>query len=61
MNIKVGGRLLTHKVVPRQTVKTTRRGASAKGKINFSDVARFTNKNKRGAFTITISSGQNYF
>nr|YP_009704472.1 hypothetical protein [Volvariella volvacea]AYD91361.1 hypothetical protein [Volvariella volvacea]AYD91392.1 hypothetical protein [Volvariella volvacea]AYD91446.1 hypothetical protein [Volvariella volvacea] len=61
INIKVAGRLLTHKVVPRQTVKITKRGASAKGKINFSDVARFTNKNKRGAFSITITSGQNYF
>ena len=61
ITIKVAGRLLTHKVVPRQTIKITRRGALAKGKINFSDVARFTNKNKRGAFSITISSGQNYF
>nr|YP_009630853.1 ribosomal protein S3 [Hypsizygus marmoreus]QBZ73686.1 ribosomal protein S3 [Hypsizygus marmoreus]QKJ80193.1 ribosomal protein S3 [Hypsizygus marmoreus] len=61
INIRVAGRLLTHRVVPRQTVKTTRRGACARGKINFSDVARYTNKNKRGAFSITVSSGQNYF
>ena len=61
ITIKVAGRLLTHKVVPRQTIKITRRGALAKGKINFSDVARFTNKNKRGAFSVTILSGQNYF
>ena len=61
ITIKVAGRLLKEKIVPRQTVKQTRRGALAKGKINFFDIARFTNKNKRGAFTITISSGQNYF
>ena len=61
ITIKVGGRLLTHKVVPRKTVKITRRGSSARGKINFLDVTRFTNKNKRGAFSITITSGQNYF
>nr|YP_009739460.1 ribosomal protein S3 [Tricholoma saponaceum]QIC20304.1 ribosomal protein S3 [Tricholoma saponaceum] len=61
INIRVAGRLLTHRVVPRKTVKTIRRGAAATGKINFSDVARFTKKNKRGAFSITVSSGQNFF
>nr|YP_009517288.1 ribosomal protein S3 [Tricholomella constricta]AYE93423.1 ribosomal protein S3 [Tricholomella constricta] len=61
ITIRVAGRLLTHRVVPRQTVKTTRRGASAKGKINFKDVATYTNKNKRGAFSITVKSGQNFF
>jgi Mitochondrial ribosomal protein (VAR1) len=61
INIKVAGRLLTHRVIPRKTVKTIRRGATAPGKINFSDVARFTNKNKRGSFSITVSSGQNFF
>lgn len=60
ISIKVAGRLLTHKVVPRKTVKITRRGSSARGQINFLDVARFTNKNKRGAFTITVTSGQNF-
>ena len=31
------------------------------GKVNFSDVSRYTNKNKRGSFTITIKSGHNFF
>jgi hypothetical protein len=61
INIRVAGRLMTHRVVPRKTVKTIRRGAAATGKINLSDVARYTNKNKRGAFSITVSSGQNLF
>jgi Mitochondrial ribosomal protein (VAR1) len=61
INIKVGGRLLNNRIVPRKTVKTIRRGAVAKGKINYLDVARYTNKNKRGAYSITVSSGQNYF
>jgi Mitochondrial ribosomal protein (VAR1) len=61
LTIRIAGRLLTHRVIPRQTVKITRRGASAKGKINFSDVARITKKNKRGAFSITVSAGQNFF
>nr|YP_009517226.1 ribosomal protein S3 [Myochromella boudieri]AYE93130.1 ribosomal protein S3 [Myochromella boudieri] len=61
VTIRVAGRLLTHKVVPRRTVKITRRGASASGRINFKDVATYTNKNKRGAFSITVKSGQNFF
>jgi hypothetical protein len=61
LTIRIAGRLMTHRALPRQTIKFTRRGASAKGKINFSDVARITKKNKRGAFSITISGGQNFF
>ena len=61
INIRVAGRLLTQSVVPRQTVKITQRGATQRGKINFLDVARYTRKNKRGAFSITIKSGQNIF
>jgi len=60
MNIKIAGRLLTQKVIPRKTIKIIRKGALTKGKINFYDVARLTKKNKRGAFSITISSGQNF-
>jgi hypothetical protein len=61
INIKVAGRLLNNRIVPRKTVKTIRRGAVAKGKINYLDVARTTTKNKRGAYSITVSSGQNLF
>lgn len=58
INIRIAGRLLTNRIVPRKTIKTIRRGALARGKVNFLDIARFTNKNKRGAFSITITSGQ---
>ena len=60
IKIRIAGRLLTNRVVPRKTIKTIRRGALARGKVNFLDIARFTNKNKRGAFSITITSGQNF-
>nr|YP_009710754.1 ribosomal protein S3 [Amanita thiersii]QFZ98703.1 ribosomal protein S3 [Amanita thiersii] len=60
INIKVAGRLLNNKIVPRKTVKIIRRGAVAKGKVNYLDVARYTNKNKRGAYSITVTSGQKY-
>ena len=61
INIKVAGRLLTQRVVPRKTVKNIIRGASARSKVNFLDVARYSNKNRRGAFSITVKSGQNFF
>jgi len=61
INIKVAGRLLTQRVVPRKTVKKFIRGASNRSKINFLDVARYSNKNRRGAFSITVKSGQNFF
>jgi hypothetical protein len=58
INIKIAGRLLTTKIVPRKTIKNVRRGALARIKINYLDIARYTNKNKRGAFSITITTGQ---
>src|SRR5438876_661166 len=57
IKLRIGGRLMTHRLVPKQTVKIFRKGTLSKGKINFLDEARYTNKNKRGAFTITISIG----
>jgi Mitochondrial ribosomal protein (VAR1) len=57
IKIRIAGRLLTHRIIPRQTVKTIRRGALARAKINFLDIAKYTNKNKRGAFSVTISTG----
>jgi hypothetical protein len=61
ITIKVAGRLMKYRVIPRKTVKIVRRGSSSVGKINYLDIARYTNKNKRGAFSITIKSGQNFF
>ena len=52
---------MKYKVIPRKTVKIIRRGSSSVGKINYSDISRYTNKNKRGAFSITVKSGQNFF
>ena len=59
--IRVAGRLLTQRVVPRLTVKTIQRGTLARGKAQFVDTARFTNKNKRGSFSITVTTGHIFF
>jgi hypothetical protein len=59
--IRVAGRLLTQRVIPRLTVKTIQRGTLARGKAKFVDSARYTNKNKRGSFSITITMGHIFY
>jgi len=61
LKIRVAGRLLTQRVVPRLTVKTIQRGTLARGKAHFVDSARFSNKNKRGSFSITVTMGHIFF
>jgi len=60
LNIKISGRLMREPIIPRITTKKFEKGFTAKGKINYSDLARFTHKNRKGAFTITVKSGQNF-
>ena len=57
IKIRVAGRLLTQRVVPRKTVKIISRGALSNTKAMLVETARFTNKNKRGAYSVTISIG----
>lgn len=59
LNIKISGRLMREPIIPRITTKKFEKGFTAKGKINYFDQARFTHKNRKGAFTITVKSGQN--
>jgi TfoX/Sxy family transcriptional regulator of competence genes len=59
--LRVAGRLLTQRVIPRLTVKTIQRGTLARGKAQFVDSARFSNKNKRGSFSITVTMGHIFF
>ena len=58
MKIKIAGRIMTNRIIPRKTINIFNRGALARNKVIFLDTARFTNKNKRGAYSITISTGQ---
>jgi hypothetical protein len=61
LNIKIAGRLMGEPIIPRITTKVYGKGASATGKVNYLDVARITKKNRKGAYTIKITSGQNFF
>lgn len=60
LNIKISGRLMREPIIPRITTKKFEKGFTAKGKISYFDLARFTHKNRKGAFTITVKSGQNF-
>ena len=57
IKFKIAGRLLTQRIVPRQTVKIISRGSLARNKVIYLEKGRFTNKNKRGAFSITVTTG----
>lgn len=61
LNIKIAGRLMREPIIPRLTNKVFIKGASSPGKVNYLDIASVTNKNRKGAYTITIKSGQNFF
>jgi hypothetical protein len=61
LNIKIAGRLMGEPIIPRITTKVFGKGASATGKVNYLDMARITKKNRKGAYTIKITSGQNFF
>jgi hypothetical protein len=57
VKIRVAGRVLTQRIIPRKTVKTISKGSLARGKVIYLEKGRFTNKNKRGAFSITVTTG----
>jgi hypothetical protein len=61
IKIRIGGRLMREPIIPRISTKKFERGASSPGKVNFLDTANITKKNRKGSYTIKISSGQNFF
>ena len=61
IKIRIGGRLLREHSIPKISKKRYERGASSIGKVNYLDTASINNKNKKGSYTLKISSGQNFF
>ena len=61
INIRIGGRLMREPLIPRKSKKRFERGARSIGKVNYLDSASITNKNRKGSYTLKISSGQNFF
>jgi Mitochondrial ribosomal protein (VAR1) len=56
-SVKFAGRLATQRVVPRKTVKSAYKGSLARGKATLVENSRFTNKNRRGSFSISVTTG----
>lgn len=55
IKIRIGGRLMTQRVIPRLTTRVTQKGAITRGKINYINSSRVNLKNKRGAHSITVT------
>jgi len=55
IKIKIGGRLMSQRVIPRLSTRIIQRGAIARGKVNYVDWSRVNLKNKRGAYSITVT------
>ena len=61
IDIRIGGRLMREPLIPKISKKRFERGARSIGKVNYLDSASITNKNRKGSYTLKISSGQNFF
>jgi hypothetical protein len=61
LKIRLAGRLASQRVIPRLTVKNVQRGTLARGKTNLVSKERFTSKNRRGAYSITVTMGHVFF
>ena len=54
IKIRVAGRFYLHRIIPRRTVSAVQLGSMARGVINLVEKARYTNKSKRGSFSVTV-------
>lgn len=55
MKIRLAGRIMTQPMRPRFTVQNHQEGSLARVKVHFTEKSRFTGKNKRGAFSFTVT------
>ena len=54
IKIRLGGRTFGQKIIPRKTVQHIQRGSLARGVVKLVEKARYTNKSKRGSFSVTV-------
>jgi len=55
--LKLAGRVLTQKIQRRVKSKIIQKGSLARTNTGLININRFSNKNKRGMFSITIKTG----
>lgn len=61
INLKKGGRLMTQSIIPKLTSKIIQIGSINRANTDFVTTSRYTAKNKRGAFSITVTMGHKFF
>nr|QNH92689.1 ribosomal protein S3 [Wolfiporia cocos] len=61
IKIRLAGRLLKQKIIPRQTVKISQHGSLTRSSSDIRSISRFTTKNRRGTFSITTTLGHTFF
>jgi hypothetical protein len=54
IRIQISGRLATQRVVPKRTISKKQKGGFACTNRNIVEFAQYTNKNKRGAYTVKV-------
>lgn len=54
IKLRVSGRLARQRVVPKRTIKTAYVGPTCRSQLDIIESSRFTGKNRRGAFTISV-------
>jgi hypothetical protein len=55
INVRLGGRLMTQGLRARFSVQTKQSGSLARFKVDLVEKSRFTGKNKRGAYSFTVT------
>lgn len=57
ISVRIAGRLAKERIKPKMTVTNIQVGSLSKSKVNFIEKFAFTNKNKKGSFTVTVKMG----
>lgn len=57
ISVRIAGRLAKERIKPRMTVTNIQVGSLSKSRVNYIEKFAFTNKNKKGAYTVTVKMG----
>ena len=60
IKVRLGGRTIRQRIVPRKTVQTLQKGTLARTKAQYVEKAQISHKTRRGAFTFTVHIGHAY-
>ena len=60
VNIKLAGRALNERVIPRLTVKRAQRGSFNRLNAKLIEKSIYTDKTRKGAYSFTVTLSQNF-